>query len=408
MSISGSNTNPLRPAATPQQEMARNRGLNPDAEVTAMDRNGDNRLSEEEFVRAQVQGPLARDLNGNGRLTWDEFARSRGLDPAKPPSDSQQLEELYWRAVYQRTMAGQRGGMDGEDLRRAIADRSGAGRDAFPTLSGERATFGQFAYESKAADLITRNPHLSRLMQDVQPGDLVFVQGTGIVAEATGGDWTHVALCVDKGPPPKFVESVGMTGSAESRGVTRESSFLQFISDTEVAYGGKPEFAIVRPTTDPQQIQAAIRFAREKVGTGYDFDFATGNNKYYCSELVFDAYRRNPYMREPVLALNLRETDRRDNRILDVKEFLRDRGIDEQAAGAIMAKWNGGQRLSAIGDALKLINTMSGRVSAYSYLRRLMGREPERPQGDISYHFISPSKLIEGSSERIAGRYRPS
>ena len=395
-----------RPQSTPKQERERNRQLNFQAEIAAMDRDRSGGVTMEEFLSAQVQGPLARDLDGNGGISWDEFARSHGLDPAKMTTDAQKQEEIYWRAIYSQAMAGRRGEMKAEDLERALSDRFSLTKDDAPSgITGQSVTFGQFAYESRATELATRFGYVNQLMAAVQPGDLVFTKGTGLVADATNGPWTHVALCVEKGPPPKFVEAVGMTGSPGSRGLTRESTFTQFISDTDLAAGGKPDFAIVRPTDDPKRIAEAIRFAREQVGKPYDFAFSTLNDTYYCSELVYAAYNQNPeaLSRGGKPTLGLLEDPLRNATITRIKNLLKDHGIDEARAGHLIAKWNGGQKLSALWDAGNLVKDI-GKKYTFSHQLRLLLGETEK-QGQVTHGFVSPTLLLEGNLNKLAGYF---
>lgn len=395
-----------RPQSTPKQERERNRPLNFQAEIAAMDLDRSGGLTEEEFVSAQVRGPLARDLDRNGRMTWDEFARSHGLDPAKRTTDAQKQEEIYWRAIYNQAMAGNPGEMGAEELDRAIANRFSHTQDYAPSaITGGNVTFGQFAYESRAADLATRFGYVNQLMAAVQPGDLVFVKGTGLVADATNGPWTHVALCVEKGPPPKFVEAVGMTGSPGSRGLTRESTFTQFISDTDLALGGKPDFVIVRPTNDPERIAEAIQFAREQVGKPYDFAFSTLNDTYYCSELVYAAYNQNPQAvsRGGKPTLGLFEDPVRNATITRIKDFLKDHGIDEARAGHLIAKWNSGQKFSTLWDAVQLVKDIGKKYTFSQQLRHLLG-EAEK-QGQVTHGFVSPTLLLEGNLNKLAGYF---
>ena len=395
-----------RPQSTPKQERERNRQLNFQAEIAAMDRDRSGGLTEAEFVSAQVGGPLARDLDGNGGITWDEFARSHGLDPTKMPTDAEKQKEIYWRAVYKQAMGGRPGEMGAEDLDRALANRFTLTEDfAISTITSERVPFGQFAYESQAAELATRFGYVNQLMAAVQPGDLVFAKGTGLVADATKGPWTHVALCIEKGPPPKFVEAVGMTGSPGSRGLTRESTFTQFISDTDLAVGGKPSFAIVRPTDDPQRIAEAIQFAREQVGKPYDFAFSTLNDTYYCSELVYAAYNQNPQAmkRDGKPILELFDDPARNATITRIKDLLKEHGIDELRAGQFIAKWNGGQKLSALWDAGKLVKDIGKKYTFSHRLRVLLG-ESEK-QGQVTHGFVSPTLLLEGNIKKVAGYF---
>ncbi len=316
--------------------------------------------------------PAQREESG---VTLDAFMAS-ALSARHKSNEEQRLEEVFWRAVFQRYDANGSGMLSDRELRKLAEDHPDL---AYLVNAKASNVDGQFA----------QDPYLMRLMQDVQVGDLVFVKGTGVVAAATRSEWTHVAMCVEKGPPPKFVEAVGMTGGAGSRGGVRESDFFQFVSDSDLLTTGKAgKFSIVRPSTDPREIAAAVRFAREQVGKPYDFAFRNNNGKYYCSELVYDAYNHNPYMptcpETPLLGLE--KSRSRDVLVDAAKGLARALFGSEESAG-------------------RLIERFMLRDSQPGPRRATGGSESTRNQ---RHGFVSPTDVLNGSRTRIVGTYEPS
>ncbi len=145
-------------------------------------------------------------------------------------------------------------------------------------------------------------PKLYQLAENLRKGDLLFIEGENLVTQISDRKWTHVAICVDpgdlaKGILPTFVEAEGnaattlsgtlMPGVVETR--------LDSVLSRYKAAGRPIEYHVVRPSEDPATIDKAVAFARSKLGSSYDYTFNqlenTSNDKYYCSELVVDAYR---------------------------------------------------------------------------------------------------------------------
>ena len=327
----------------------------------------------------------AIDRDRNGTISQDELLKSQMVPPRT--SEQQKLAEVFWKAAFaqaDKQTAGMVPGVtfgDGElDLKE------------FEDLVANHGVDGEFTFESQTYRLLYDNPYVQKLLNDVQVGDLVFVQGSGLVADATQGDWTHVALCTKQGPPPEFVEAVGMTGSASSRGVVRHSDFLQFISDTDLAIGDKPKFAIVRPTGDPDQIAAAVRYAEEQIGKPYDFAFSDKNDSFYCSELVYRAFNENPHMPKgaPKL-LDLKSSPERDAYIAQAKGGMLALGLNEEHVGSAINDYNNGNPLKAIG---KLVGAIAG--------AQLGNTKP-----NVSFEFVSPILLFEGNAKTTVATYAP-
>lgn len=136
---------------------------------------------------------------------------------------------------------------------------------------------------------------LFKLASSLKKGDLLFIGGDTAVTALTDSKWTHVAMCVDsgditKGILPKFVESeAALDGVVESPLESVLARYVPLQARNSISY------KLVRPTTNESAINAAVDFARSKLGAKYDFSFNQmediQNGKYYCSELVFDAYK---------------------------------------------------------------------------------------------------------------------
>ncbi|MBO9542494.1 hypothetical protein J7643_18045 [bacterium] len=123
----------------------------------------------------------------------------------------------------------------------------------------------------------------------------MFIGADTPVASLTDSKWTHVAMCIDpgditKGILPKFVEAEAALGGVVESPL--DSVLARYAS---LQAGKSISYKLLRPSTDELLIDKAVDFARSKLGAKYDFGFNqmedAQNGKYYCSELVFDAYQ---------------------------------------------------------------------------------------------------------------------
>ncbi|MDR3350871.1 MAG: hypothetical protein LBN98_04415 [Prevotellaceae bacterium] len=119
----------------------------------------------------------------------------------------------------------------------------------------------------------------------LQAGDLLFQSGKDglrgaieAVTEGAGGyNFSHMAMLVP--------DSSGRLWVIEAAGkgvqLTPVDTFLR--SGTRVALGRvKDEYKPLLP--------AAVAFALQQIGKPYDDEYIYGNGKYYCSELIYDAF----------------------------------------------------------------------------------------------------------------------
>ena len=71
---------------------------------------------------------------------------------------------------------------------------------------------------------------------------------------------------------------------------TRLDSFLNQSLDDN----GNPKVLVGRLKSKySSSIPNAVKFCQEKIGFEYDNDFLLNNNKYYCSELIFEAFKKD-------------------------------------------------------------------------------------------------------------------
>ena len=145
------------------------------------------------------------------------------------------------------------------------------------------------------SDSATQREAISQSAPVIQKGDLLFQQWdqsdfakaiNAVTEGADGEDYAHVGLVLSVDDSLQVLEAV--TG----RGVILRplQSFLEASLDAD----GQPRVAIGRLKKD---YSAAIpninQWASSKVGMPYDSLFVYGNDKYYCSELIHDAFNQN-------------------------------------------------------------------------------------------------------------------
>lgn len=140
----------------------------------------------------------------------------------------------------------------------------------------------------------------------LQAGDLLFQTGknsemSGAITAATAAEgtpnFTHVGI----------VLSADSVVEASGPGV-RQVSLAEFLSRS-ATIKGHPVVVAMR-LRDTCGCAKAVQRARELVGAPYDFAFLPDNDKYYCSELVWECYRRPAGDRIfPAQPMNFRAAD---------------------------------------------------------------------------------------------------
>lgn len=99
------------------------------------------------------------------------------------------------------------------------------------------------------------------------------------VTQSYGGNhFSHIGLVYRKADSVFIIEAIGnnvrMTPLAQFTSRTRHKIFIGRM---------KPAYR--------QLIDSAISFSLRSIGTPYDDDFLYDNGKYYCSELIYDAFQ---------------------------------------------------------------------------------------------------------------------
>lgn len=116
---------------------------------------------------------------------------------------------------------------------------------------------------------------------------------TQFVCIMTKGPWNHALICVD-GPPGVFIEAIGVTGAKNDATVNkvRYNPWFDVIN-------GWGTYRLLRPSAgmsdaESQSIIAkAVAYSEAQLGKPYDYAFSDsdGTQSFYCSELVYKAFR---------------------------------------------------------------------------------------------------------------------
>ncbi|MBM3266346.1 MAG: hypothetical protein FJZ01_01755 [Candidatus Sericytochromatia bacterium] len=147
-----------------------------------------------------------------------------------------------------------------------------------------------------AARQARKNPELYRLVKAIQPGDILvdsWNNPEGGIEKFTKGPFSHAVICTSAGPPPEFIEAVGLTGDSRDPSSNR----VRRIGLSHQCYDSLT-VRIVRPTEglpEPARQQAsarAIAYVEKQLGKPYDFALTSRNinQAFYCSSLAYAAY----------------------------------------------------------------------------------------------------------------------
>src|SRR5690554_6717703 len=124
-------------------------------------------------------------------------------------------------------------------------------------------------------------------IQEIRNGDLIFQNGAcgdlckainSVTASINGKHFSHIGI-IEKNEGHIFViEAIGPE--------VQKVSLKEFLSKSEDAY------LIGRMKKEYQHlIETALIFSNKQLGVPYDWDFIYDNGKYYCSELIYDAFK---------------------------------------------------------------------------------------------------------------------
>lgn len=120
--------------------------------------------------------------------------------------------------------------------------------------------------------------------KSVKNGDLVFVDAacgplcdaiTGVTASRNQLPLSHMGIVDIAGTDTFIMEAVG-------KGVVR-TPWRAFRQEYRKVYGG----SMVK--VSDAFIDSTLAFCREQIGKPYDIYFLMNNDRYYCSELIYDA-----------------------------------------------------------------------------------------------------------------------
>ncbi|MFM7724274.1 MAG: YiiX/YebB-like N1pC/P60 family cysteine hydrolase, partial [Bacteroidota bacterium] len=129
--------------------------------------------------------------------------------------------------------------------------------------------------------------------EDLQPGDIVFqdldcgpmCDAIEAVTEgANGKDYSHCGMIIQEGDSLKVIEAIG-----EGVVVTSWKDFVGRSSKIQAAR---------LKTMGEAGVQRAIGYAISLIGKPYDDAFLLNNDRYYCSELLYEAFIAANYGKE--------------------------------------------------------------------------------------------------------------
>jgi len=127
---------------------------------------------------------------------------------------------------------------------------------------------------------------------DFNDGDLLFQDlDCGELCDAiekvtkgiNGKKFSHIGLVFSRNDSDYVIEAVG-----KDVHLTSLNSFVNRNKDE----WGNPKIVVGRLKSEFQKLNAnALKFALSQIGTPYDDAFIYDNQKYYCSELIYDAFK---------------------------------------------------------------------------------------------------------------------
>lgn len=132
-------------------------------------------------------------------------------------------------------------------------------------------------FEDRSKQNITQDDWL-RLISELKTGDVILTIGKSPFSGALIPGRVKHASIVNNFHPPTIVEAI-------SAGVM-ETKLYDFLKNKIIFYLVRPKFA------RPPVMDVAAREARSKVGLPYDNIFSFKNDRIYCSELVYLAYKQ--------------------------------------------------------------------------------------------------------------------
>jgi hypothetical protein len=143
------------------------------------------------------------------------------------------------------------------------------------------------------------------------------------------GKFSHIGIVVEigdyfcKNPEYNPMEHTRILESLPGGVITtRLDSFLMRSSD----YNNNPKVIVGRLNDEYKNtIPAAIQFAKKQIGVDYDEVFILDNDKYYCSELIYEAFSKDSvFQLKPMTFLHPETKDTLET----WKEYYSDLGVE--------------------------------------------------------------------------------
>jgi hypothetical protein len=132
-----------------------------------------------------------------------------------------------------------------------------------------------------------------------------------------GANFSHIGLIVSDNDTLKVLESIPPKVI-----LTKLDDFLNRSSDQN----GEPKVIVGRLNDEYKNtIPKAIQFAKKQIGVDYDEVFILDNDKYYCSELIYEAFSKDSiFQLQPMTFLH---PDTKDT-LETWKEYYSDLGVE--------------------------------------------------------------------------------
>ena len=132
-----------------------------------------------------------------------------------------------------------------------------------------------------------------------------------------GANFSHIGLIVSDNDTLKVLESIPPKVI-----LTKLDDFLNRSSDQN----GEPKVIVGRLNDEYKNtIPKAIQFAKKQIGVDYDEVFILDNDKYYCSELIYEAFSKDSiFQLQPMTFLQPETKDTLET----WKEYYSDLGVE--------------------------------------------------------------------------------
>lgn len=140
--------------------------------------------------------------------------------------------------------------------------------------------FSQIIFAQKTANFNLKNGDL--LFQDIDCGELCDAIEK-VTPAYKDKHFSHIGLVMLKNDSVWVIEAIGANVH-----LTNLNDFLIRQKDLK----GNPKVVVGRLQPQYEKLnELAISFATKQIGVPYDDIFLLNNSKYYCSELIYDAYK---------------------------------------------------------------------------------------------------------------------